>query len=127
MLRGLGDRAIKVLSLFILEEVTVWLCVARLHAADAEIKVLSADFPELSKYIQSFKPTVDQNIALHTSTTARNSALLISVVPFHSTSSNNNTNNNNNNNNSNNNNNDNNSNNNDDTFLSVESLYEQPT
>ena len=41
--------------------------------------------PELSK-VFSLKPGVDQNVALRTSSTANNSAFLMSAFPCHSTS-----------------------------------------
>ena len=50
--------------------------------ADTEIRVPSAENPELSKVILSLKPGVGQNIALCASPTARISAFLISTFSF---------------------------------------------
>ena len=55
-----------------------------LHCADAEIKVPSAEIPELSRVL-SFKLGVGQNVAFHALPTARNCAFLIFAFSFHST------------------------------------------
>ena len=58
---------------------------AYLCTADAEIKVPSAEDPELSKVL-SFTPGLGQKIVLRASPTARNYAFLIFAFSFHSTS-----------------------------------------
>lgn len=52
---------------------------------DEEIKVPSAENPDLSNQRTVFMPGVEQNIFFHGFSTARNSAYLNSAFPVHST------------------------------------------
>ena len=53
---------------------------------DADLYVSFVENPQLSRQLPSFQPKADQNIALHASPAARNSDVLISAFPVHSTS-----------------------------------------